>query len=258
MPLKKHSMNNMNTIPVIFNNSNDLNLELKSDTKSNLIISDFLGKEIKLNVKDNSNASVLLFCKNENEIELNALLNENANLNLDVILMNKDTKINLNANLVKEYANLNVNVLSMAKDSTKEINFFVEHNAKETKSVVNNIGISFENGKNHFNVNGIIKPNMTNSEVRQLTRGLILGANGECLAKPILLIDHHDVKAYHGATIGKISDDDLFYLMSRGLTKDESFMLIINGLLEPFVKEIQAENIKEEILNTYQSYFVGE
>ena len=258
MPLKKHSMNNMNTTPVIFNNSNDLNLELKGDTKSNLIISDFLGKEIKLNLKDNSNASVVLFCKSEKEVELNALLNENANLNLDVILMNKDSKFSLNANLVEEYANLNVNVLSMAKDATKEINFFVEHNARETKSVVNNIGISFENGKNHFNVNGIIKPNMTNSEVRQLTRGLILGSNGECLAKPILLIDHHDVKAYHGATIGKISDDDLFYLMSRGLTKDESFMLIINGLLEPFVKDIQAENIKEEIMNTYQSYFAGE
>lgn len=255
---KKHSMNNISISPVIFNNSNDLSLDLKGDLKTNLIISDFLGKEIKLNLKDNSVVSAVLFCKSESEIELNAILNENANLNLDIILMNQDTKFNLNASLVKEYSTLNVNVLSMAKNATKEINFYVEHVAKETKSVVNNIGISFENGKNHFNVNGIIKANMTNSDVRQLTRGLILGSNGECLAKPILLIDHHDVKAYHGATIGKVSDDDLFYLMSRGLTKDEAFMLIINGLLEPFVKDIQDEQIKAEIMNAYQSYFTGE
>ena len=75
MPLKKHSMNNMNTIPVIFNNSNDLNLELKGDTKSNLIISDFLGKEIKLNLKDNSNASVILFCKSGKNFQLRFHIN---------------------------------------------------------------------------------------------------------------------------------------------------------------------------------------
>ena len=116
-------------------------------------------------------------------------------------------------------------------------------------------GISFENGKNHFKVNGIIKPNMKNSDVRQITKGLILSPTGECLAEPILLIDYYDVKAYHGATIGKISDDDLFYLMSRGLTKEEAFMLIINGLLEPFVKNLNDESIKEEVMNSYYSYF---
>ena len=83
----------------------------------------------------------------------------------------------------------------------------------------------------------------------------ILDPTGECLAEPILLIDYYDVKAYHGATIGKISDDDLFYLMSRGLTKEEAFMLIINGLIEPFVKRIHDESIKEETMKAYYAFF---
>ena len=66
------------------------------------------------------------------------------------------------------------------------------------------------------------------------------------------------MKAYHGATIGKISDDDLFYLMSRGLSKNEAFMLVINGLLEPFIREIEDENIKNNVMNAYFSYFKGE
>jgi Fe-S cluster assembly scaffold protein SufB len=43
--------------------------------------------------------------------------------------------------------------------------------------------------------------------------------------------------------------------MSRGLTKEEAFMLIINGLLDPFVKDINDEAIKEEVMNSYYSYF---
>ena len=96
---------------------------------------------------------------------------------------------------------------------------------------------------------------MKNSDVRQITKGLILDPTGECLAEPILLIDYYDVKAYHGATIGKISDDDLFYLMSRGLTKDEAFMLIINGLIEPFVKNVHNEEMKNEIMKVYYTFF---
>ena len=96
---------------------------------------------------------------------------------------------------------------------------------------------------------------MKNSDVRQITKGLILHPTGECLAEPILLIDYYDVKAYHGATIGKISDDDLFYLMSRGLSKEEAFMLIINGILTPFVKDLNYDLVKEEIMRAYYAYF---
>ena len=144
------------------------------------------------------------------------------------------------------------------KNAKKDIDINVNHLARETRSNVVNNGISFENGKNYFNVCGTIKPNMKNSDVRQITRGLILSPSGECVANPILLIDYYDVKAYHGATIGKISDDDLFYLMSRGLTKNEAFMLLINGLLAPFVKDITDEIIKEDIMKAYHAYFSGD
>ena len=99
---------------------------------------------------------------------------------------------------------------------------------------------------------------MKNSDVRQITRGLLLSPTGACLAEPILLIDYFDVKAYHGATIGKINDDDLFYLMSRGLTQNEAFMLVINGLVEPFVKGLSNDSIKAKILSAYEDYFRGE
>ena len=66
-------------------------------------------------------------------------------------------------------------------------------------------------------------------------------------AKPILLIDEFDCFANHGASIGKMSDEDLFYLMSRGLTKDEAFLLILQGIVKPFVDGIPNEELRNNI-----------
>ena len=245
-------MNNLK--PILLNDFNIFDVRLTEDSNY-ILVTDNSSKNINITLESNVNANIVLFSKVNSNVNLKVEINENANLKIDVISMNNQTTDVYNFDLVGEYATLNMNVLSLAKEAKKEFLFYVNHLARETKSTVSNHGISFVNGKNHFKVNGVIKPNMKNSDVRQITKGLILQDGGECLAEPVLLIDYHDVKAYHGATIGKISDDDLFYLMSRGLTKDEAFMLIINGLLEPFVKNITEETIKEEILNAYYSYF---
>jgi Fe-S cluster assembly protein SufD len=225
------------------------------DNNELFIINDYLGEEINCTVNSNVNGRVLFFAKNNSKCKFNITLKDNAYLKLDLILMNSDTVNDLYCDLVGEYSNLEINILSLAKECKKEINIYSNHLAPETKSTVSNYGISFENGKNNFNTIGTIKPNMKNSDVRQITKGLILSPSGECVANPILLIDYYDVKAYHGATIGKINDDDLFYLMSRGLTKEESFMLVVNGILEPFIKDISDENIKADIMNAYHAYF---
>lgn len=244
-------MNNL-----VLNNSLENNFVLRENT--HLIINEFLGKEVIIDVLENTKAQIILFTANNTGCSININLKENASLNLDLIFLNENCINNINALLVGEYADLNLNLLSLAKNAKKEFDINVTHLARETKSSVTNNGICFDNGKNIFNVNGIIKPNMKNSDVRQITKGLILSPSGECVANPNLLIDFYDVKAYHGATIGKISDDDLFYLMSRGLTKNEAFMLVINGLLEPYIKDIEEESIKNSIMSAYFSYFKGE
>lgn len=67
------------------------------------------------------------------------------------------------------------------------------------------------------------------------------------ISKPILYIDEYDVVANHGASIGKMSDESLFYLMSRGLSKTEAFLLILEGIVSPFLRQISDETIKNQI-----------
>ena len=231
-----------------------IDLDLVADNDY-IIVSDSLSSDVKINVNNNIKCNILLFSKTNSNINLNVVVNENANFNIDIISMNNQSSDNYKFDLVGDFATVDINLLSLAKNGKKDFLFNVNHLAKETKSSITNNGISFDEGINNFKVVGSIKSNMKNSDVRQITKGLILSPTGACLAEPILLIDYYDVKAYHGATIGKISDDDLFYLMSRGLTKEESFMLIINGLLAPFVSRISDEAIKEEVMKSYYSHF---
>ena len=88
---------------------------------------------------------------------------------------------------------------------------------------------------------------MSKSKCSQKTRGIVMDDESEIVANPILLIDEYDCFANHGASIGKVNDEELFYLMSRGLTKDESVLLILSGMVLPFINEIPNENLKNEL-----------
>ncbi len=58
---------------------------------------------------------------------------------------------------------------------------------------------------------------------------------------PTMEIDEKNVQIEHEATVSKIEDEKLFYLMSRGLSEDQAKLIIVNGFMEPFVKELPME-----------------
>ena len=231
------------------------NLIINKNEEQKLIFQDIKDKEQNIKLEDNAKLNLLYFSRIEEDLNINVDVLNDCNLEYRFILLNQNSKINLNVNILGSNSNVDIKVLSLALNTKKEFNVKVVHYAPNSNSLVTNSGISFARGHHIFNIIGEIKPNMALSNARQLTRGIILDETGSCKALPILLIDNYDVKAYHGATIGKINDDDLFYLMSRGLTKKEAFMLIINGILEPFVNAIDDENVKEMIMNKYSEYF---
>ena len=71
------------------------------------------------------------------------------------------------------------------------------------------------------------------------------GARGD--ANPILLIDEDDVVAGHAASVGRVDPLQLYYLMSRGITKHEAERLIIHGFLAPVVNQLPIETVKNQL-----------
>ncbi|MCX7706988.1 MAG: SufD family Fe-S cluster assembly protein, partial [Anaerolineae bacterium] len=58
---------------------------------------------------------------------------------------------------------------------------------------------------------------------------------------PYIEIDEDDVTVGHEASVSKIGEEQLFYLMSRGLSEDEASAMIVSGFIEPMVKELPME-----------------
>src|SRR5699024_8405101 len=86
-----------------------------------------------------------------------------------------------------------------------------------------------------------IEHGATRSDAVQESRVLMLSEKARGDANPILFIDEDDVTAGHAASVGRVDELQLYYLMSRGLSKQESERLIIHGFLEPVVAQLPIE-----------------
>lgn len=177
------------------------------------------------------------------KIERNIKLSKGSNLDFNLISL-VDTLDNTTIDLNESYSNVSVNNLCISNECGQIMNTKINHNDKFTTSMINNIGVSFNSANILFDTTGFVKNGKNGCDCRQLSKGVIVGDKSKIISKPILLIDEYDVKAYHGATIGKMSDEELFYLMSRGLSKNEAFMLILSGLIDPMVSKIKDESLK--------------
>ena len=69
---------------------------------------------------------------------------------------------------------------------------------------------------------------------------------------PNLYINEFDVIANHACSIGSVNEDDLFYLMSRGLSKDTATELIVMGFIAPLLEQIKDSNIQKVIYNHFK------
>jgi Fe-S cluster assembly protein SufD len=76
---------------------------------------------------------------------------------------------------------------------------------------------------------------------------LLFGNGVSNVCKPVLEISANDVKASHGATSGQINEEQLYYLMSRGLTKKEALNIILKGFFESLLTKIEDEKIREKV-----------
>ncbi|MBW5447769.1 Fe-S cluster assembly protein SufD [Cohnella sp. CFH 77786] len=98
-------------------------------------------------------------------------------------------------------------------------------------------------------INGItkIEHGATKANGQQTERVLMLSPKARGDANPILLIDEDDVKAGHAASVGQVNAEQVYYLMSRGVSRKEAERLIIHGFLDPVVSEIPLAGLREQL-----------
>ncbi|MFP4286326.1 MAG: SufD family Fe-S cluster assembly protein [Candidatus Izemoplasmataceae bacterium] len=153
-----------------------------------------------------------------------------------------------NVYLVGEYAYGISKTIALTSDK-QEASFktIVEHLAKTTEGYIEHYGVSNDASTLLFEGVGKIHKGMSRSIAKQSNKGVIIGDFARLDANPLLIIDEYDVEAGHGAAIGQIDADQLYYLMSRGLSKKDAERLIINGFLAPLNDVIKSDDLKDYV-----------
>ncbi len=115
------------------------------------------------------------------------------------------------------------------------------HKASNTSSVITSKSISKDGGIASYR--GLVKvaEGLKNVKSHVICDALLLDETSITRTFPYMEIESEDVSMEHEALVSRISEDQLFYLMARGLSEEEASMMIVNGFLEPLVKQLPME-----------------
>ncbi|HEU5204182.1 MAG TPA: Fe-S cluster assembly protein SufB [Candidatus Limnocylindrales bacterium] len=115
------------------------------------------------------------------------------------------------------------------------------HLAPNTRSRIVSKSVSKDGGRATYRGNLKVAPGATNVVASVRCDALMLDDQSRSDTYPYIDIQEDDTTMSHEATVGKVSADQVFYLMSRGLTENEATNLIVQGFLEVFTKELPME-----------------
>lgn len=157
-------------------------------------------------------------------------LDENAHLIINKMYEEKEIYENITINLNGVNSRVDYNFSTKVYSDEKYV-ININHNNKSTISNVINHGVVMNDSHLLFEVNSSIKKGNSKSKLNQESKIIVMSKNNSII-KPNLFIEEYDVDAVHSATIGKFNKDEIFYLMTKGITKEESINLLINGFLD--------------------------
>lgn len=204
-----------------------------------------------INIKENS--KVIRYVENETQNHLNIHLYENVKVYRDafikcayVELNDYSTMMKIQYDLLEEGANTNLRLASLSKDQEKKnYEITLHHQAPNTYGDMDNYGIVQSAATLIIDGIGRIDKGQHQSSTHQTNKIIVFDPQCVAKANPYLYIDEYDVKASHGASVGKIDENHLYYLQSRGLSKQEAMHLVTYGYFLPVLEFITVESLKD-------------
>jgi len=251
-----------------------LQLTHKTDTNHTIFQNNFFNfqKNCKIKLEDEFNFSQ----KTINNINYNIYVNEGSDIRHNIFQNFSDSnKLFLTSNSVCEknssynqktynFANGFVRNFHFAKLNGKFSKaslkgyFFIKdenicsnkthiiHNAENCESDQIYKGILNNYAKANYYSNTFVSENAQKTEAYQLSKGILLSDRCSFFSKPELRIFADDVKCSHGSTIGPVDESSLYYLRSRGISKNEAMKMIISSFIEDDLQNLD-NNISERI-----------
>ena len=216
-------------------NSNFLNFRQKINIGKNSVL-----KNYSLDINPTSNIKYLY-----------KDINLDQNSHLEYFILSKGSKFakhDINCSLNNNHGSIALNgIIDLDNKKHHEIKTVINHNEENCKSYQLIKSVLSENSKGIYQGKIYVNSKAQKTDGYQLSRALLLNDDVEFNAKPELEIYADDVKCSHGSTSGNIDENSIFYLMSRGLSHDQSKKLLTNGFLNEAVEKITNMDVKSLI-----------
>ena len=190
-------------------------------------------------VKDNSTLNIINPYKS---LDLNILIDEDKTL--DVNLFNNVGPLTININVEsKSNSVLNFNNSFIAEEKY-ELNIDTNLYGDNIKNNVNIRGINEKGGAVVIKMNGVVAGETKDNEISEYAR-IINKSDESTVLIPNLIVNTSEVLANHGVSIGGLNENEIFYLMSKGINEADAKKIIEHG----FILSIMDDNVKENIKN---------
>lgn len=178
-----------------------------------------------------------------NLVTQRAIVNEGATMEwVDANLGSKLTMKYPSCYLVGERAHGEILSLAFAaKGQHQDTGGKVIHVAPNTSSKITSKSISKDAGRASYRGLLKVQKGAHNSRSNVVCDALLLDPSSRSDTYPYIEIDEEDVSIGHEASVSKVGEEQLFYLMSRGLSEEEATGMVVSGFIEPLVKELPME-----------------
>jgi Fe-S cluster assembly protein SufD len=160
----------------------------------------------------------------------------------------KLSRTNIFANLVGEGLETILNGLYLTRDSQLADHFMVvDHAAPRCASHEYFNGILAYKSKGVFHGRIHVRPGAQKTDAKQTNKNLLLSDDATVDTKPQLEIYADDVKCTHGATIGQLNDESIFYLRARGIPLEKARRMLVHAFAGEIIERVGCGSVREEL-----------
>lgn len=192
------------------------------------------------------------------KININCESNSNVEL-LTIILGDGDTYADHLIDLNGQKSQVNVNTAYLGKNKqTIDYNIVVDHWGESTTSEINVNGALMDSSRKTFRGTIDFKKGSSDSLGSENETVLMLGENVINKTVPLILCAEENVEGTHGATIGELDKDTLFYFESRGIDAESAEKIMAYAAIDRVIKLSENDTLKEKVRNILGSEFDNE
>jgi len=169
------------------------------------------------------------------------------------------TRNNIRVTMDDEHCESHVYGLYLSDKNQHVDNFtFIDHAKPNCQSFELFKGVLDDSASGAFTGRVLVRPDAQQTNAYQSNNNLLLTENAKINSKPQLEIYADDVKCSHGATVGQLDDEAMFYLRARGINPTEGRILLMFAFAYEVIDKIRVEPLKENIRSLVEKRFRGE